>query len=92
MAAPLWSAAPCGKIQNCETCLFKRGFDAEKRPCFVGYVYDYDETGVHRNGDGWSQCVAIPLAKDHTRDPTFAYMWDAKLHEFTLQADWAPER
>ena len=58
---------------------------------FLGLVYDYDETGVHRNVAGWSQCVAVPVVKN-TRDPTFTYMWDAKLHEFTLQADWAPDR
>ena len=56
-----------------------------------GYVYDYDETGVHRNINGWAQSVAVPIVKN-TRDPAFTYMWDAKLHEFTLQADWAPER
>ena len=41
--------------------------------------------------NGWAQSVAVPIVKN-TRDPAFTYMWDAKLHEFTLQADWAPER
>ena len=58
---------------------------------FLGYVYNYNETGVHRDITGWSECIAVQLVKS-TRDSSFTYTWDAKLHEFTLQADWGADR
>ncbi len=57
----------------------------------LGYVYNYNETGVHRDITGWSECIAVQLVKS-TSDSSFSYMWDAKLHEFTLQIHWSADR
>ena len=55
-----------------------------------GVVYDFDEKGLNRSLQGWSQCVAITIA---TRtDVRLTSIWDLKLQEFACYEHWTAPR
>ncbi|XP_048713112.1 MKRN2 opposite strand protein isoform X2 [Caretta caretta] len=53
---------------------------------FLGLVYNYNETGIHRVELGWEQCISIPLMQPDMYG--LLEQWDKYLEEFSTGEAW----
>ncbi|XP_038051377.1 MKRN2 opposite strand protein-like isoform X2 [Patiria miniata] len=54
-----------------------------------GTVYSYDETGVHRECLGWSQCLTVSLLEEYDEDLRSG--WDRRLAGMDTEPEWQKE-
>ncbi|XP_078591690.1 MKRN2 opposite strand protein-like [Branchiostoma floridae x Branchiostoma japonicum] len=50
-------------------------------------VFNFDETGVHRDTTGWEECITVRLLQD--KDFELRECWDKRLNDYGLC--WRPE-
>ncbi|MBN3297745.1 MKROS protein, partial [Amia calva] len=55
-----------------------------------GVVYNYNETGVCRDEQGWAQSVSVPLVQPDMY--SLINQWDPYLEQFSLAEMWNPQR
>ncbi|MEE6516679.1 hypothetical protein FKM82_026351, partial [Ascaphus truei] len=55
-----------------------------------GIVYNYNETGIHRDDAGWQQCVWVPLVPPDLY--ALIHQWDAYLEDFSAADYWLSHR
>ncbi|CAH2313194.1 Hypothetical predicted protein [Pelobates cultripes] len=51
-----------------------------------GFVFHYNETGIHRDDLGWEQCVSVPLVPPDNY--VLFNQWDCYLQEFASLDKW----
>ncbi|XP_053544990.1 MKRN2 opposite strand protein-like [Bombina bombina] len=55
-----------------------------------GVVFNYNETGVHRDATGWDQCVSVLLVPPDVHN--VRSQWDDYLERFSAADRWLPQR
>ncbi|XP_069500039.1 MKRN2 opposite strand protein isoform X2 [Ambystoma mexicanum] len=55
-----------------------------------GIVYSYNESGVHREEQGWHQCVGVELLQPDMYG--LISQWDKYLEDFSTTEAWLPQR
>ena len=56
----------------------------------LGAVYDYNDAGLNRSLDGWSQCLAVPVLE--LEDMHEKAMWDIRVAEVCTYSEWVPNK